>query len=93
MIAASVGALRVDGASTAQRIKIETIVIGHAAQGKHFIFEIEMFDDPFFFKLLGQFLWLFLTVKITENAHADEIVDLHFDWHGTAGCPTGVTQA
>jgi len=66
MIAASFGALMINGAATGFAVEVQAIIVCHAGQGKNGGFVVEVVDDARFLQTLGNDFEIALGFKLVH---------------------------
>lgn len=66
MIAASFGALMINGAATGFAVEVQAIIVRHAGQGKNGGFVVEVVDDARFLQTFGDGLEIALGFKLVH---------------------------
>ena len=84
MVAAGVGALRVDGTTLVALVEEEAAAVGATAQGIGGGAGVKMLNNPALGKLPGQQAWLLVKAEFVDHAQPHEIGGFDFHRQGAA---------
>ncbi len=92
VLAASLRTKIVNGAAAADWVQKNTIPVGHLGKSQGLASGVEVLDEFFFAQSLENYLGGFLKVKLTDQAHANQVAGFHLHRQAAARSTTMVAQ-
>ena len=92
MLSAGFRTKGVNGAAAAGLVQINAIPVGHLGKSQGLASGVEVLNDFVFAQSLENDLGVFLKVKLTDQAHANQVTGFYFNRQAAAGSTTVVAQ-